>query len=109
MNIVFGSGITFTCPEQVSAQVSTVEKDREWKKIDVIGTADDVKSAFVNDAAYSQEWESETETGTETLAKDLSEYSIAGDIVDHRDGTITVYMGKPTDTETLLTLLYGGI
>ena len=30
---------------------------------------------------------------------DNSEYSLAGDITDHRDGTVTVKMGKPTETE----------
>ena len=32
---------------------------------------------------------------------DNSEYSIAGDITDHRDGTVSIKMGKPTETETL--------
>lgn len=32
---------------------------------------------------------------------DNSEYSIAGDITDHRDGTVSVKMGKPTEAETL--------
>lgn len=31
---------------------------------------------------------------------DKKAFSIAGDIVDHRDGRITVYMGKPTEAET---------
>lgn len=30
---------------------------------------------------------------------DNSDYSIAGDIIDHRDGTVTVKMGKPTALE----------
>ena len=30
---------------------------------------------------------------------DNSEYSIAGDITDHRDGTVSIKMGKPTETE----------
>lgn len=30
---------------------------------------------------------------------DNSEYSLAGDITDHRDGTVSVKMGKPTETE----------
>lgn len=30
---------------------------------------------------------------------DKSEYCVAGEIVDHRDGTFTVYMGKPTAAE----------
>lgn len=32
---------------------------------------------------------------------DNSEYSLAGDITDHRDGTVSVKMGKPTEAETL--------
>ena len=30
---------------------------------------------------------------------DNSEYSLAGDITDHRDGTVSIKMGKPTETE----------
>lgn len=29
----------------------------------------------------------------------MSAYSLAGEIVDHRDGTVSVKMGKPTETE----------
>ena len=32
---------------------------------------------------------------------DNSEYSLAGEIVDYRDGTVSIKMGKPTETETL--------
>lgn len=32
---------------------------------------------------------------------DNSEFIVAGDIVDHRNGSITVKMGKPTQTEIL--------
>lgn len=31
--------------------------------------------------------------------EDMSAYSIAGDITDHRDGTVSIKMGKPTETE----------
>ena len=39
------------------------------------------------------------ETVIETTSHDNSEYSMAGDVVDHRDGTVTVKMGKPTEIE----------
>lgn len=39
---------------------------------------------------------------------DNSEYSLAGDITDHRDGTVTVKMGKLTDLEEAYELLLGG-
>ena len=35
---------------------------------------------------------------------DNSEYSIAGDIIDHRNGYITIKMGKPTAEEILAML-----
>lgn len=33
--------------------------------------------------------------------EDNSAYSLAGDITDHRDGTVSIKMGKPTEAETL--------
>lgn len=33
--------------------------------------------------------------------RDMSEYSLSGDITDHRDGTVSIKMGKPTEVETL--------
>lgn len=32
---------------------------------------------------------------------DNSAYSLAGEIVDYRDGTVSIKMGRPTETETL--------
>ncbi len=40
------------------------------------------------------------ETEEVVTEEDMSEYSLAGDITDHRDGTVTVKMGKPTETES---------
>lgn len=39
---------------------------------------------------------------------DNSDYNIAGDITDHRDGTITVKMGKLTELEEAYELMLGG-
>lgn len=50
-----------------------------------------------------------TEIVVETEELDNSEYSIAGDIIDHRDGTITVKMGKLTDLEQAYEIMLGGI
>lgn len=49
--------------------------------------------------------------GTEAVSEvyDNSAFSVLGDIVVHSDGTVTVIMGKPTDLEETLGLLYGGI
>jgi hypothetical protein len=39
------------------------------------------------------------ETEEVVTEEDMSAYSIAGDITDHRDGTVSIKMGKPTETE----------
>ena len=40
---------------------------------------------------------------------DNSEYNLAGDIIDYRDGTITVKMGKLTELEEAYELMLGGV
>lgn len=42
------------------------------------------------------------ETVTTEESYDNSEYYLAGDITDHRNGTVTVKMGKPTAEEQLV-------
>jgi hypothetical protein len=49
------------------------------------------------------------ETNMEVEEFDNSEYSLAGDITDHRDGTITVKMGKLTELEEAYEIMLGGI
>jgi hypothetical protein len=41
------------------------------------------------------------ETQEERFEHDNSEYSIAGDVIDHRNGYVSVKMGKPTAEELL--------
>ena len=50
------------------------------------------------------------QTGTEMQETefDNSEYNLAGDITDHRDGTITAKMGKLTDLEEAYEIMLGG-
>ena len=101
-----GTERTFDCPVQPSAPVSNLTRGREWKAIAVVGTADEVKAAFVDGITYRQQWESAiiAEDGTqttETQTRDLSDYCVAGDVVDTRDGNVTVYMGRKTEVEKL--------
>ena len=101
-----GTERTFDCPVQTAAPISNLTRGREWKSIAVIGTADEVKAAFVDGISYRQEWQSAViaEDGTqttETQVRDLSDYCIAGDVVDTRDGNVTVYMGRKTEVEKL--------
>lgn len=77
----------------------------------------DAVNMFADDLSWSIIQENKVsmpeidENGNETVVEkieeeiyDNSEYSIAGDIVDHRDGFVTIKMGKPT-AEELLALL----
>ena len=101
-----GTERTFDCPVQTAAPISNLTRGREWKSIAVIGTADEVKDAFVDGITYRQQWESAViaEDGTqttETQTRDLSDYCVAGDVVDTRDGNVTVYMGRKTEVEKL--------
>ena len=51
------------------------------------------------------------QTGTEMQETefDNSEFVLAGDLTDHRDGTITAKMGKLTDLEEAYEIMLGGM
>ena len=71
----------------------------------------------MNGVVYFHEWDGLTlddqgKENLETVREELSAYSIAGDLVDTRDGNITLYMGKPTELElaqAVNNILIGGI
>ena len=105
------------------ATISGRLHDEEWdnrasKAIKAIISYQDAITLFNTDKKWSivqdvEDFEEifDIETG-ETVAKrtikqeeyDNSEYSIAGDIIDHRNGYITIKMGKPTAEEILAML-----
>lgn len=98
--IIFSDGTEFLCPTTVKAAVHPYPSDgRIWRRITVVASIEEAKTSFVDDIQYRHEWESEANGATEIRQEDLSEFCLAGDIVDHRDGTVTVYMGKPTELE----------
>ena len=112
---------------QYPASITGKLSDRDWdnrasKAITVEMTYEDALNTFVNDVQWSivQDVEERVEKVDEngevmhdengevifaTEAKqelyDNSEYNIAGDIIDHRNGKITVKMGKLTAEEML--------
>ncbi len=67
-------------------------KVREVLRLTLRADYETVAACFRDGAAYALE----AEDGT---LYDKSEYCLAGDLVDHRDGRITVYMGKKTEEE----------
>lgn len=93
--------------------------DRSWgnrdsKIIELEMTHAEAQELFVDGLAWSivmdvvKEVEKPKEDGTVEFVQvnekeeyDNSDYCIAGDIIDHRDGTLSVKMGKPTDVEVL--------
>lgn len=67
-----------------------------------------VAALFVDDAEWSIIFIPDNDLTAEPEEYDNSDYCVAGDITDHRDGSISVKMGKETDLEEAYELLYGG-
>ncbi len=101
-------------------------QDREWdgrssKLITLEMSIDEAKNLFVNDIEWYivtdelmpvHEIDPETQMSIVVYKNivtnyDNSEYSVAGDIIDHRNGTITAKMGIPTQGELLNMLMEG--
>lgn len=107
-------------PATVSGRVADTDWDnRESKSIKLEMDYTTAKELFVNGLAWSIVQKDEVlvydengvQTGTEVKETeyDNSEYNLAGDITDHRDGTITAKMGKLTDLEEAYEIMFGGI
>lgn len=98
--------------------------DKEWdnrssKAITLEMDYETAAALFVDGLAWSIVQQNEVpvfdeegnQTGTEmqNTEYDNSEYNLAGDITDHRNGTITVKMGKLTDLEEAYEIMLGGV
>lgn len=95
--------------------------DRYWdgrdsKTITMSGSYADAAALFADGVAWSivqtstvpvldADGNPTSETNEKTEEWDNSEYSVLGDITVHRDGTVSIKMGKPTDTERLAAAL----
>lgn len=89
--------------------------DGEWdnrmsKSVTLTMTHGEAVALFTDGAAWSIVQDVVDGNGVATGQDewDNSDYSVAGDVTDHRDGTVTVKMGRPTDLEEAYELLYGG-
>ena len=105
-------------PATVSGRVSDTEWDkRESKSITLEMDYETAIGLFVDGLAWSIVQQNEVpvfdeegnQTGTEMQETefDNSDYCLAGDITDHRDGRITVKMGSLTPLEEAYELLLG--
>ena len=98
------------------AAVNGVNNDRAWdgrdtKTVTLTMTATEAAALLSDNTPWSivqrdmvdKLDENDMPTG-ETVEQvnewDNSEYSLSGDITDHRDGTVSIKMGKPTETES---------
>ena len=94
------------------AQITGKYKDTEWgdrasKTIRLTMTYQEALSTFVDGLAWSIVQQGVPYTDPDTQEEvtpapvefDNSAYSLAGSITDHRDGTVSVKMGKPTQAE----------
>ena len=101
------------------AAISGKTSDREWdgresKAITMTGGYAEVSPLFTDGMAWSivdEHTEPDETTGEDVTVQtefDNSDFCVLGDITVHQNGTCTVKMGKETNEETLLTLLYGG-
>lgn len=86
-------------------------RDSAWGRstctVTIKGSAADIAALLPNGAAWSliEREDVLDESGMPTgqtvdHERDMSEYSLSGDITDHRDGTVSIKMGKPTETES---------
>lgn len=73
--------------------------DVQWSILQDMETFEDREEEMFNEETGETEVITTTVPVTILEEYDNSEYSIAGDIIDHRDGTVTVKMGKLTAEE----------
>lgn len=98
------------------AEINGNPKDRSWgerdtKTITLTMTAAEVAALLPDNTPWSivqretqdvldEQGQSTGETKEVVNEYDNSEYSLSGAITDHRDGTVSIKMGKPTETES---------
>lgn len=99
-------------PAEVNGAMNDYTWDgRESKSVTLAMTYDEVRALLPDGTPWSivQHTPAPDESGTENENEwDNSAYSLSGDITDHRDGTETIKMGKPTDLEDAYEMLLGG-
>ena len=107
-------------PASIDGRVSDIDWDkRESKSITLDMDYETASSLLVDGLAWSIVQKDEVpvfdeegnQTGTEIKETefDNSEFNLAGDLTDHRDGRITAKMGKLTDLEEAYEIMLGGI
>ena len=91
---------------QIPASIQGYGRDRDWddresKAITLEMSYEEAMALFVDDL----DWAIVYEDGETTEIYDNGAFCVAGPVTDHRDGTVTVKMGRITDGEALAELL----
>ena len=98
-------------PATIDGKFKDIEwDDRESKTIHLFMSYADAKNLFCDGVAwsivqrdeipvYDEDGNPTGKTTTEETEFDNSDFCIAGDITEHRDGTVSIKMGKPTEAE----------
>ena len=94
-------------PAEISGRIKDIEwAERPTKTIKLTMNMTEALEIFVNNLSWSIIEETIGENNQSIqIEYDNSDYCLAGDITDHRDGTISIKMGKVTDTEKMEALI----
>lgn len=94
------------------AEITTKANDKSWdgrntKYITLTMSSAEAAKLWVDGVKWSTIQTNTTYDNfgnpeTQQWEFDCSEYSLAGDIIDHRNGTVTIVMGMMTDLELVL-------
>lgn len=96
------------------AVIDAIMADYTWdnrvsKAITVELEYNEVVQLFQNGVKWSIVTERMVDNEKVNLEQDCSDYVLSGEIIDHRDGRITIKMGQLTDLERAYEMLLGGI
>ena len=78
-----------------------------WSIVDEFESSE-LKIDYEGNIIFDEDGNPIRENVLKSVEFDNSEYNLAGDIIDHRDGTLTVKMGKLTELEEAYEILLGG-
>ena len=101
----------------MEATVNGYRRDPKWnyrdvEEVTITATADEAKALFADGVDWDlvQTFEPYLDEATneiiqpEPITKNHGEFCVSGAIIDHRDGTVTIRMGKITAEEALAEL-----
>ncbi len=79
---------------------------RQSIRLTLLGDAAAIRTAFRDDVSwYLEETVPDDGNAARKTRYDQSDFCLAGDVVDHRDGRVTIYMAQKTDAERRISML----